>query len=107
MAATITHPRFKDVRDCLTKQHGCTWGREPFFKNDDVTLGKFRRTTSDAREVFSVADYDDDAELEPELVQQICRSLEIEISSVHITNRDGEVISVKPPPTPPPPPPSY
>jgi len=98
----LTHPCFKDVRDCLTREHGCTWDREPFFPSDDVSLGKFRRRTEDGREVFSVADYGDDEELEPEIVQQICHSLEIKIEAVRITNRDGEVISVRPPATPPP-----
>jgi hypothetical protein len=101
----MSHPLFRDVKSCLTSlEHGCTWSREPFFKNDDVSLGIFRRTLSDGRKVFAVADYPDDEEMEPEMVQHICRSLDIELSDVHIKIGDGSIISIRPPPTLPPPP---
>jgi hypothetical protein len=100
----IQAPRFRHVKSCLTsEEHGCTWAREPFFKNDDVSLGIFRRVTKDGRKVFAVADYEDDEELEPEVVQTICRSLELEISSVSIPVGDGSAVSVRPPKTLPPP----
>jgi hypothetical protein len=102
----MAHPSFRHVKKCLTSaEHGCTWSREPFFKNDDVSLGVFRRTAPDGKKVFAVADYDDDEELEPETVQHICRSLEINLADVHITIGDGSVVSVRPPKTSPPPPP--
>ncbi len=106
ITGTPAHPCFKDVKACLTTQHGCTWALEEFFKNSDASIGIFRRTTPDGRGLWATADYRDDEELEPETVQQFCRSLELELKDVHITNRDGAVVSVKPPPTRPPPPPA-
>lgn len=88
-------PTFRALKDALRKR-GFDWERRQIFPNEDLYHGVFKGTSDDGRNVSAPADYEDNEQIEPEIVDNICRGLGIDARELVIDCDDGRKVSVRP-----------
>jgi len=92
VSSSDPRPTFRALKEAL-RAKGYSWSKEQIFPNDDLSVGIFRGIGT-----FAYADYADDELIEPETIDNICRSLGVDHSDLSVSCPDGREVSVRPAP---------